>query len=89
MGPFRGVKYDPIFESNLAPLKEGQYSPSTWADLDPKAEMGPAWAGIAFWLSCLGLNCAQMAPEETAVKVSHTGPLAKEISRPRRNTLER
>ena len=24
-----------------------------------------------------------MAPEETAVKVSHTGPLAKEISRPR------
>ena len=36
-----------------------------------------------------------MAPEETAVKVSHTGPLAKEISRPseaeqaKRNTLER
>ena len=24
-----------------------------------------------------------MAPEETAVKVSNTGPLAKEISRPR------
>ena len=27
-----------------------------------------------------------MAPEETAVKVSHTGPLAKEISRPRRQS---
>ena len=34
-------------------------------------------------LSCLGLNCSQMAAEETALKVSHTGPLAKEISRPR------
>lgn len=27
-----------------------------------------------------------MAPEETAVKVSHTGLLAKEISRPRRHS---
>ena len=23
----------------------------------------PGWAGIAFWLSCFGLNCAQMARE--------------------------
>lgn len=27
-----------------------------------------------------------MAPEGTAVKVSHTGPLVKEISRPRRQS---
>ena len=25
--PFRWVKYSPIFESNLAPLNQGQYSP--------------------------------------------------------------
>ena len=57
MGPFRWVKsYGPIFECNLAPLNQGQYSPIT------RAEVGPAWAGVAFWLSCFGLNCAQMAP---------------------------
>ena len=27
IGPFRWVKYSPIFESNLAPLNQGQYSP--------------------------------------------------------------
>ena len=31
------------------------------ADLDPRAEMGPAWAGITFGMACLGFNCAQMA----------------------------
>ena len=57
MGPFRWVKsYAPIFESYLAPLNQGPYSPIT------RAEVGPAWAGIAFWLSCFGQNCAQMAP---------------------------
>ena len=57
MWPFRWVKsYGPIFESNLAPLHQGQYSPIT------RAEVGQPWAGIAFWLSCFGLNCAQMAP---------------------------
>ena len=29
MGPFLWVKYSPIFESNLAPLNQGQYSPIT------------------------------------------------------------
>ena len=27
IGPFRWVKYSPIFEYNLAPLNQGQYSP--------------------------------------------------------------
>ena len=57
MGPFRWVKsYGPIFQSYLAPLNQGQYSSIT------RAEVSPAWAGIAFWLSCFGLHCAQMAP---------------------------
>ena len=29
VGPFRWVKFSPIFESNLAPLNQGQYSPIT------------------------------------------------------------
>ena len=29
MGQFRSVKYSPIFESSLAPLNQGQYSPIT------------------------------------------------------------
>ena len=29
MGPFQWVKNSPIFESNLAALKQGQYSPIT------------------------------------------------------------
>ena len=27
--PFRWVKYSPIFQSNLVPLNQGQYSPIT------------------------------------------------------------
>ena len=34
---------------------------STTADLDPRAEMGPVWTGIAFGWGCFGLNFAQMA----------------------------
>ena len=32
------------------------------ADLDLRAEMGPAWTGIAFWWGCFGLSCASMVP---------------------------
>ena len=32
------------------------------ADLVPRLKWALPWAGIAFWLSFLGLNCAQMAP---------------------------
>ena len=38
MEPFRCVEYRPIFESNLAPLKQGQYS--------PKSEMVPRQRGL-------------------------------------------
>ena len=42
MGPFRWVKYSPIFESNLPPLNQGQYSSITFckADLDLRPVMG-------------------------------------------------
>ena len=36
LGPFRWVKHSPIFESNLAPLNQGQYSPITWGWFGPK-----------------------------------------------------
>ena len=29
VGPFRCVKFSPIFESDSAPLNQGQYSPIT------------------------------------------------------------
>ena len=62
IGPFRWVKYSPIFESNLVPLaRANTWVQSTAADLDPRAEMGPVWTGIAFWWGCFGLNFAQMA----------------------------
>ena len=62
IGPFRWVKYSPIFESNLVPLTRANTSvQSTTADQDPRAEMGPVWTGIAFRWGCFGLNFAQMA----------------------------
>ena len=65
-GPFRWVKYSPIFESNLAPLNQGEYGAiqSNYLGLiwTQGTKLAPAWAVIAFWLSCFGLNCAQMAP---------------------------
>ena len=46
-GPFWWVRYSPIFESNLVPLIRANTSvQSTTADLDPRAETGPAWTGI-------------------------------------------
>ena len=42
MGPFRSLKYSPIFESNLAPLNQSQYSPiisKGW--FGPKSWNGP------------------------------------------------
>ena len=41
IGPFRWLKYSPIFESNLAPSNQGQYSPISHGWFGPKAEMGP------------------------------------------------
>ena len=41
IGPFQWVKYGPIFESNSAPLNQGQYSPIGWDWFGPWAEMGP------------------------------------------------
>ena len=47
IGPFRWVKYSPIFESNLVPLTRANTSvQSTTTDQDPRAEMGPVWTGI-------------------------------------------
>ena len=41
IGLFRWVKYSPIFESNLAPLNQGQCSPVSYGWFAPRAEMGP------------------------------------------------
>ena len=54
IGPFRWVKYSPIFGSNLAPLNQGQYSPISWGWFGPRAEMGPTvgWNNLLielFW----------------------------------------
>ena len=68
MGPFRGVKYDPIFESNLAPLKEGQYSSSTWADLDPKAEMGPSVGWNSLLIELFGLKLYSKGSRRDCIK---------------------
>ena len=47
IGPFRWVKYSPIFESNLVPLTRANTSvQSTTTDQNPRAEMGPVWTGI-------------------------------------------
>ena len=66
IGPFRWLKYSPIFESNLTPLNQGEYRAiqSNYLGLiwTQGTKLAPAWAVIAFWLSCFGLNCAQMAP---------------------------
>ena len=62
MGPFWWVKYSPIFESNLAPLNQGQHSQLTRADLVPGAEMGPRVGWNSLLIEFFGLNCAQMAP---------------------------
>ena len=50
IGPFRWVKY----RANTVQLSS--------ADLVPGLKWALPWAGIAFWLSFFGLNCAQMAP---------------------------
>ena len=52
--PFRWVKYSPIYESNLAPLNQGQYSPISKGWFGPRAEMGPTvgWNSLLielFW----------------------------------------
>ena len=54
IGPFRWVKYSPIFGSNLAPLNQGQYSPISYGWFGPRAEMGPTvgWNSLLielFW----------------------------------------
>ena len=41
MGPFRWGKYSPIFESNLAPLNQGQCSTITCSWFGPKGWSGP------------------------------------------------
>ena len=41
MGPFRWGKYSPIFESNLAPLNQGQCSTITCSWFGPKGWNGP------------------------------------------------
>ena len=53
-GPFRWVKYSPIFGSNLAPLNQGQYSPISQGWFGPSAEMVPTvgWNSLLielFW----------------------------------------
>ena len=67
IGPFRWVNYSPNFESNLAPLNQGQYTPIQsnclgliWTQ---RLKWAPVWDGIASWLSCFGINCDQMAPK--------------------------
>ena len=42
MGPFRWVKYSPIFDSNLAPLIRTDADQLHRTDLDPRVEMGPS-----------------------------------------------
>ena len=54
IGPFRWVKYSPIFESNLAPLNQRQCSPVSYGWFAPRAEMGPTvgWNSLLielFW----------------------------------------
>ena len=54
IGPFRWVKYSPIFGPNLAPLNQGQYSPISYGWFGPRAEMGPTvgWNSLLielFW----------------------------------------
>ena len=41
LGPFRWVKYSPIFESNLAPVNQRQYSPITKEFFEPEGWNGP------------------------------------------------
>ena len=53
-GPFRWVKYSPIFGSNLAPLDQGQYSPISHDWFGPSAEIVPTvgWNSLLielFW----------------------------------------
>ena len=78
MGPFGWVKYSPIFESNLAFLKSGQiqsnYLGMFWTQ---GLKSAPVWAGIAFWLGCFGLNCAQMPPGGVE---SDFGPVRAELA---------
>ena len=50
IGPLRWVNYSPIFESNLAPLNQGQYSPIiARADLVRGLKWALPWAGITSW----------------------------------------
>ena len=42
MGPFRWVKYSPIFDSSLAALVRANTVQLRRADLGPRAEIGPS-----------------------------------------------
>ena len=57
MRPFRGVKYSPILESNLAPLITTNIDQLPRADVDPRAEMGPSvgWNSLLMGLFSLKL----------------------------------
>ena len=61
MGPFRAVNKIQFYLLSLIWLRQYWLLPT--ADLYPKAEMAPGWAGVAFWLTFFGLNCAQIALE--------------------------
>ena len=56
MESFRWVKHSPIYESNLAPLNQGQYSPITLGWFGPKG-----WNSLLIEL--FRPQSAQMAPE--------------------------
>ena len=63
MGPFRWIKYSPIYFWVLfGSLYQGQsnYPGMTWIQ---GLKWVPAWAGIAFWWGSFALNCAQIASE--------------------------
>ena len=57
-------KIQSYFWVQFGSLKSGssQYN-YLWLIWSQGLKWAPGWAGIAFWLSCFGLNCAQMAPE--------------------------